>query len=384
MYKRFVLPKALNTGGEYMKRESKIIQTSIVGITVNVILVAFKAFIGLAAHSIAITTDAVNNLGDAFSSVITIIGTKLSLKKADKKHPFGYGRIEYFTSAFIGIVVLAAGLSSAKESVNKIIHPSETFYSFTSLIIIFAAVLVKFFAGLYIKKTGKAYNAKVLENAGTDSIMDSAVSLTTLIAALLNVFFRLKFEGLLGALISILVIKSGFEMLLETTASLIGTRADQELAAELKRTIRTYEGVNGAYDLVLHNYGPSSIIGTVHIEVNDSFTAREIHKLTRTITKDIYVKYGIVMTIGIYASNQSNELCRLVSKTLGSIAGEYKEIVQYHGLYVDEKSLLISFDLVIDFECSNPQNLIKEVEDKMKKTFPLYSFSIQHDVDYSL
>ena len=164
-----------------MERNKKIVQTSILGIAVNILLVIFKAAIGFIANSIAIILDAVNNLSDALSSIITIIGTKLSEKAPDKKHPYGHGRIEYFTSIIIAILVLAAGVTALKESVEKIINPEVANYSIASLIIVGVAVAVKFFFGRYVKKVGEKLNSQSLVASGTDALMDSILSLSTLL-----------------------------------------------------------------------------------------------------------------------------------------------------------------------------------------------------------
>ena len=184
-----------------MERNKTIIKTSIQGIIVNVILVIFKAEIGLIVNSIAIILDAVNNLSDALSSIITIIGTKLSSKRPDKKHPYGYGRIEYFSSVIIAVIVLVAGLTSLKESIEKIIHPEPAAYSVISLVIVIVAVFVKFFFGRYVKKQGEKLNSGSLVASGTDAISDSILSLSTFVAAIISMSFHISLEGYLGVII---------------------------------------------------------------------------------------------------------------------------------------------------------------------------------------
>jgi len=366
-----------------MERQKKIIQTSILGILVNIALVLLKALLGYLTSSVAIVMDAVNNLGDAFSSLVTIVGTKLAGLKADKKHPFGYGRIEYFTSFIIGVVVLIAGCTALKESIVKVIHPVEAKYTAVSLIMIIVAIVAKLVTGLYVKKTGIKINAKTLEDSGTDSIMDSLVSLTTLIAAVINLIFGWSLEGYLGVLISILVIKSGFEMVKDTVDVLLGTKADLTLSREIKQKIRSIEGVNGAYDLILHNYGPVDMIGSVHVEVDDSFTARQIHSLSRKIVQEIYKDYGIVMTVGIYASNKTDAESVEILDTIKEQIKQYSQIKQVHGFYINKELNTISFDMVIEFEEENAKQIKNEICDKMHQLYPLYTFYANLDMDYS-
>lgn len=365
-----------------MEREKKIVKTSILGIVVNIILVIFKAIIGVIVNSIAIILDAVNNLTDALSSVITIIGTKLANKAPDKKHPYGYGRIEYFTSVIIAAIVLFAGITAMKESFEKIINPGETDYSLVSMIIIAVAVVVKFVFGRYVKKVGNNVNSQSLVASGQDAFMDAVLSFTTLVAAIINYIWHLSLEGYLGVIIAIFIIKSAVEMLKETVNTMIGEREDKEFTDKIKEKVRSYDEVQGAYDLTLHNYGPSKIIGTVHIQVRDDMTAEEIHTLTKQITIDIFNEFGIIITIGIYAANDKGEFGE-IKKELANVVKEYKEINQVHGFYVDKTNNNVYFDLIIDFEAESQEKIKEEIIQKLKAKFPNYEFIIILDADIS-
>lgn len=367
-----------------IKNRSKIIiRTSIIGTLINIGLVILKSIIGLITNSIALILDAVNNLGDAFSSVITIIGTKLSGKKPDSKHPFGYGRIEYFTSFIIGVFVLIAGITAMKEAVEKIIIPSNASYSIVSIVLIGVAVCVKLFTGLFVRATGKKINAKTLEDSGLDALMDSVVSFTTLVGALLNMILGLKLEGWLGAVISLLVLKSSYEILKETISSLLGTHGDLELVQELKKKISSFDDVKGAYDLVLHNYGPSKSIGTIHIEVKDDLPGKRIHEITRHIQDTIYLEYGIIMTVGIYASNNTDPFSMEMHKKISEVIKECEHVSNYHGLYINNETHVINFDVVIDFSSKNMEATKNEVAKKMKLLYPDYNFVLQFDINYN-
>ena len=365
-----------------MDREKKIIKTSILGIIVNIILVLFKMIIGLIVNSIAIILDALNNLTDAISSVVTIIGTKLSNKLPDKKHPYGYGRIEYFTSVIIASLVLVAGITALKESVLKVINPTEVDYSIISLIIIGIAVIVKFVFGRYVKSVGKNVNSGSLIASGEDAFMDSILSFSTLIAALINIIWHFSLEGYLGVVIALFIIKSAIEMLKETINTMIGERADKELTDEIKKKICKYKEVHGAYDLSLHTYGPSKTIGTVHIQVDDDMTALQLHTLTRKIIVDIYNEFGIIFTIGIYASNDKGEFKDL-KKYIVSIIKKYKYIKQLHGFYVDKENNDVYFDLIFDFECKNREEIRKEIINMLSSKYKKYNFNIIIDDDIS-
>lgn len=365
-----------------MDRDKKIIKVSIYGIIVNLILVGFKAVVGLIANSIAIILDAVNNLSDALSSIITIIGTKLSGKRPDKMHPYGYGRIEYFSSVIIAVIVILAGITSLKESVQKIIHPEEADYSFASLVIIIVAVLTKFFFGKYVKRQGENLNSGSLVASGTDAISDSVLSFSTFIAAVISMIWHISLEGYLGVIISIIILKSALEILKDTVNDMIGVRADSETTQKLREKILTYQGVLGVYDLTLHNYGPNNIIATAHIQVADDTSAKEIHRLSRRITLDVYNEFGIIVTLGIYASNDKGEYGEILNG-VHEIAKNYSNIIQIHGFYVDEEMSHISFDLIFNFDEKEPEKIADEFKTKLKERYPKYEFSIVLDTDFS-
>ena len=311
-----------------MERNNVIIKTSVLGIVVNIILVLFKATVGFIANSIAIVLDAVNNLSDALSSIITIIGAKLSGKAPDKEHPYGHGRIEYIASTIIAVIVLAAGIAALKESFGKIISPEAANYTAPTLIVVIASIMVKFALGSYVRNVGNKINSKSLVASGTDAFMDAVISFSTLIAAGISIIWKLSLEGYFGLVISIFIIKAGIEIMKDTLSSMIGERIEGELAESIKKRVSEYKEVEGAYDLIIHDYGPSKKMGSIHIQVNDNMTAKEIHKLTRDIQLKLLSEFGIVMTIGIYASNDSDKEAVKIKKELDDIIEEYPEIIQ--------------------------------------------------------
>ncbi len=365
-----------------MDRTRVIVRTSLLGILVNLVLVAFKAAVGLISGSIAVILDAVNNLSDALSSVITIVGTKLANRAPNKKHPFGHGRIEYLTSMIIAGIVLAAGVTSMKESIEKIISPSPADYSTISLIIIGSAVAVKFFMGQYVKGVGKKIDSGSLIASGSDALFDSILSLGTLAAAGISLIWGLSLEGVFGAVISVFILRAGVEMAKEAVSSIIGTRAEKETTDALRQKIAAFPQVRGVYDMTLHNYGPEQIIGTVHIELPDDMTAREIHKLTRGIATSVYMDMGIILTIGIYASNSSTPQAEAVRGALTDIVKAYPQVLDLHGFYLDEEQNTVTFDLIIDFKADAPA-VRDEIQKKIAAQYPEYRYFIVLDSDYS-
>lgn len=365
-----------------MDRNQRIVRTSIIGIAANLLLVGFKTGVGLATNSIAVILDAVNNLSDALSSIITIIGTRLSGKRPDKKHPYGHGRIEYITSAVIAIIVLLAGVTSLRESLEKAIHPEETSYGTASLVIIAAAVVVKLLMGRYVRKVGEEINAGTLIASGSDATFDAVLSFSTLLAAAAKLLWNWQIEGVLGVVISLFILKAGVEMLLDPINSIIGIRADADLSVPLREMICSFPEVRGAYDLTLHNYGPSQIIGSVHIEVPDRMTARQIHYLTRCISGRAFEEFGVLLSIGIYAANDSSEELTEIRRTTEAIVAQKPEILQMHGFFGDEEQKIVMFDLIVDFS-ADAVAVKKDVVGQLMLKYPKYRFDIVLDSDYS-
>ena len=245
-------------------RERTIVRTSAIGIGANVMLAAFKAFVGFVSNSIAVMLDAVNNLSDAFSSVVTIIGAKLGAKPPDKKHPMGYGRIEYLSSMIVAAIVLYAGLTSLTESVKKIIEPETAEYTALSLVIISVAIVVKIVLGLFVKKQGIKVNSGALTASGSDALFDAILSSSVLVSAVIYLIWGISLEAYVGVIISGFIIKAGIEMMADTVNEIIGKRGDSETSRELKRIICAEEDVLGVYDIALFNYGPDRDYASNH------------------------------------------------------------------------------------------------------------------------
>ena len=349
-----------------MNRSQKIIRTSIIGIAANVLLATFKAVVGILASSVAIVMDAVNNLSDALSSVITIIGTKLSERPADREHPFGFGRVEYFSAILIAVLVLCAGVTSLIESVKKIFEPTEPEYTSVTLVVIIVAIVVKLLLGQFVKRQGQQLKSDALIASGSDALFDAVITLATLISAGIMLLWNISLDGILGALISLVIIKAGFEMLASPVNELLGARISPELVHEIKQEVGSFEGVHGVFDIILHNYGPNVMIGSLHVNVYDTMDAHEIHGLTRRITEQMFDKRGIIMTVGIYAiATGKNKRAELQSTVMQALA-KHPEIVQVHGFYYFEKEHRISVDIVPDISVHDEAALCAQLTEELK------------------
>ena len=363
-------------------REKIIIRTSIIGIVANALLAGFKAFVGIVTGSIAITLDAVNNLSDALSSVITIIGTKIANKGQDKEHPLGHGRVEYLTAMIIAVIVLYAGITSLKESVMKIIHPELPEYTTASLIIVGVAIFVKIGLGLYVKRTGESVKSESLVNSGSDALNDSIISASTLVAAIVFIVSGFSLEAYLGVIISIIIIKAGVEMLQSAYDQIVGVRIDAEMASGIRKTVGSVDGVYGVYDLLLHNYGPEFVLGSVHVEVPDTMTADEIDKIEREIQDKVLRENNVIMTsVGIYSRNTTNSRAANVRAKIIKMLRDHDYILQMHGFYFNEEEKRIQFDIIIDFDAPDRIGLYQHIVQEVQEAYPDYTVNVALDVD---
>ena len=361
-----------------MDRSAQIIRTSVIGIAANVLLAAFKALVGIVSGSIAIVMDAVNNLSDALSSVITIIGTKLSRRPADREHPFGYGRVEYFSA-----IVISAGVTSLVESVRKIFAPTQPDYTAATLIVVGVAIVAKLVLGAYVKRQGTKLDSDALVASGSDALFDAVITLATLVSAGVMLLWGVSLDGILGTLISLLIIKAGIGMLASPVGELLGSRVSPELVATLKREMMEYDEVHGVYDVILHSYGPDVMIGSAHISVDDTLTAQDIHGLSRKISLRMFRDHGIILTLGVYAvatgDNQRKDLQTLVMRTLTA----HRELVQIHGFYFSEKENLLTVDVVPDLSVRDEDALRASLTRELTALIPGPAILVTVDHNYT-
>ena len=362
-------------------RDQIIIRTSIIGIAANIFLAAFKAVIGLLSHSIAVTLDAVNNLSDALSSLITIIGAGLANRKPDKKHPLGHGRTEYLSAIIVSAIVLYAGINSAVESVKKIMSPETPDYSNLSLIIIAAAVIVKIILGRYFTLKGKEAGSGALEASGADASFDAVLSLSVLACAVLFRMTGISLEAFVGAVISVFIIKSGMKMMLETLDDIIGKRADPDKVREIKRLIKEEPEVRGVYDLFINNYGPGRDYASLHIEVPDVMTVEEVDTITRRLQQKVYKGTGVIITgVGVYSYNTKDQEAAKIRNTVMETVLQHEWALQVHAFNADTKKKKMRFDVVLSFDI-DPRQGYEVIMKEIRRLYPDYAITITSDID---
>ncbi len=366
-----------------MQREKSIVKVSVISIVANFLLAGFKAAVGFFANSIAVILDAVNNLSDALSSVVTIIGAKLGAKLPDKKHPMGYGRIEYISSMVVAAIVLYAGITSLVESIKKIFHPSKPEYNMISIVIISVAVVVKLLLGKYVKKQGTKLNSSALVASGSDALFDAILSTSVLASAIIYLIWKISLEAYVGVIISVFIIKAGLEIMKDTLDDVIGKRENPEVSRKIKELIMQEPEVKGVYDLILFNYGPNKYYSSVHLELPDTMTVDEVDILTRRLQIRIYKESGIILTgVGVYSFNTQNEEAAKIRDTIQNTILSHEWALQMHGFYANTEEKTLRFDVVLSFDVDR-KKAFKIMMQEVKSLYPDYKLEILPDIDFT-
>ena len=367
-----------------LSRLKVIMRTSVIGIIANAVMAGMKMVVGAISGSIAIVLDGVNNLSDAASSLITILGAALAGKPADRKHPFGYGRMEYLSSLIISAIVLYAGITSMIESVKKIITPEASDYSAITLIILVIAVIFKLLLALYTQRMGRVTKSDALVASGKEAILDVLVSVATLVAAFIFILTGLSLEAWLGAVIAVIIIKAGVELLLETVSKILGQSAEVELAVAIKKTASEHPYVHGAYDLVMNNYGPEFYMASIHVEVDENLTAAEIDKMIRDITDTVLKEHSVYLSaISVYAKNKSDKVKLEMEEKINGIALSEKYVIATHGFYVDFEKKIMRFDLVVSLDAPDRKKVYNDTILKIKELYPDFEYAVGFDLDFN-
>ncbi len=363
-------------------RDEIIARTSILGVVVNIAIALIKIIIGISTSSIAIISEGINNATDALSSVMTFVGAKLAKKHPDEKHPFGYGRIEYLTSLVISGVILFAGIEMIISSVDLIIHPEEMSVSYVSIIIVAAVAVVKFFLGIYTIRMGKAADSQSLIAVGSECRADSFASIITIVSSLIFLIFGLSLDAYAGIIISLLIVKAGFDSLRETVNDLLGRQGDIELAEELYREIRGTDGVLAAADMMLHNYGPEAWSGSVNIELDHRKTVGEIYSFLHALQLRLMHEYSVTMVFGIYAVDNDSENVKELRVRIAEFVRNHEHVKSYHAVYIDPDNRDIYCDLIVDYRLKDWEALKTEFTQYMAGYYPDRRIELTVETEY--
>ena len=373
-----------NTAVNVQERQTQIIRMGLLGIAVNILLAVSKMIFGLLSRSIAIVLDAVNNMSDILSALVTVVGVKIAGKPADREHPYGHGRYEYLSAMIVSAIILYAGVSAIIEAIRKILSPEDVQYSPGVFITVSIAVAAKLILGRLLILRGKLLRSDALRNSGKDALLDAVLSAATMLAAVLYVAFGLKTEAWIGLLISLAILKAGIDMFRETVSKILGERIESALSSAVKETILETPGVIGVYDLILNSYGPERLMGSVHIEIPDTWNAERIDTVSHEITQRVLEKNGVILTaVGILSLNTTDDKAKeMRSKVTETVLAE-PYVLEIHGFRCDLTNKTIHFDLVVDFLAPQRRLVYSTVLEKVQEIYPDYTIQIEADSDYS-
>lgn len=333
-------------------RERYGLLSSIVGIILNIILSLAKLLIGALTSSIAITADAVNNLSDAGSCVVTLVGFKMAGIKPDKEHPFGHGRIEYIAALIVGFIVELMGFELIKSSVDKIKNPEELTFSIPAVIVLLISIFGKLWLALFNRYLGKTISSPALSAVVTDSLSDICATSFTLLALILSRFTSLPLDGIFGIVVALFIMYSGYGILKETIGIILGVPPSKELVDKIVELIKEHDGVIDIHDLVIHSYGENRLFGSVHVEVPADFDILEAHDNMDHIEREVLEKYGINLVVHMDPLVVNDERIRVLRDLTYGTVKEFDEVLSIHDFRVVEgpKHTNLIFDLVIPFD----------------------------------
>ena len=343
--------------------------SSTVGIVCNIILFVSKFIIGTIANSVAIISDAFNNLTDCLSCIITMFGYNLASKPADKEHPFGHGRMEYFTSLIIAVFIIIVGFEFFKTSLSRIFNKEDIDVTYFTIIVLVLSILLKFWMYLFNKKMSTIFNNQAMMATSYDSLSDAMTTSITLIGSIISLFTSFPIDGVIGLIVSGLIIKTAISIIKDTLDELLGKPADKETTQQLLDIVMSHQGILGVHDLMIHNYGPNNMIASLHAEVDAKQNVLEAHDTIDNIEKEIFEKMNIMTTIHldpIETDNiQLNQYKTIVSKVLNEIDPE----LSFHDfrMVVGQTHTNLIFDVIISDKYRDKNQMLKEKIDEQLK-----------------
>lgn len=360
----------------------------IVGIVINFILFLIKFFVGMLVGSIAISADAFNNLSDAGSSVITIIGFKMASKPADAEHPFGHGRIEYLSALIVAFLVMLVGVQFIKSSVERILNPTTITFEIIPFILLLISIGFKVWLSTFNKFVGNKINSSALKAAATDALGDVFTSSTVVVSFLLAKFTTFPLDGYIGVFVALAILYAGFGLVKETLNPLLGEAPDPELVNEICERVLSYPLISGVHDLIIHNYGPGRIIASLHAEIPADKDIMEIHnvidRVERELSKDLNIHLVIHMDPICVITDEIKETWDYVETVLR----KYPVIKSMHDFRIvgegDTKNLI--FDIVVSPSISGhrkeKEKMLRDIKNSIHAEHPQYNCVITVDYDY--
>ncbi|MBQ3053574.1 MAG: cation transporter [Clostridia bacterium] len=368
LFKIFIKNKD-NTEDEKV-RQSYGVFSGFVGIFLNIVLFGIKLFAGLITGSVGIVADALNNISDAGSSIITLVGFKLSGKPAHNDHPFGHGRFEYITGLFVSIAILFMGVEILKSSFSKIVMPQAITFRWISVIILVVSVIVKAWMYFFNKKVGLKIDSSSMIATAKDSLSDSISTGAVLLGTLIAYFANINIDGYIGLIVSLFIIYTGINSIREAISPLLGTSPDPELVKRIEEIVMSHEGVIGIHDMVIHDYGPTRFMVSLHTEVPANINIIEMHDRIDHIERELRETFGCDAVIHLDPIDINNEVVNEKKEIIKKILFEISQELTFHDFRIvsGPTHTNLIFDVVIPFNFKMTQEELKaEIDRKVRE-----------------
>ena len=357
-----------------------------VGILVNILLSIAKLIIGSISHSIAITGDALNNLSDAASSAISLLGFRISSKPADEKHPYGHGRLEYLCGLAVAVIIMFMGLELIKSSAAKIFSPEKPEFSLVAIAVLVISILGKLWRALFNRKIGKAINSDTVDAVVKDSLSDIAATTVSILSLILSQYFSLPFDGIFGVIVSLFVLWAGIGVFRNTSSSLLGQQPEPETVKMIEEKILSYEGVYGVHDLIVHDYGPGRCFVTAHAEVPSDTDIMVSHDLMDVIEQDFKRDTSYVLTLHMDPVVMDDEKTNNAKEMIAQIIAEIHPSLSFHDFRMvsGPHHTNLIFDVVIPFSVKlDSKTVVNTINDNIHKKNEKYYAVITIDHSYT-
>lgn len=360
--------------------------SGVVGIICNLILFTAKLFAGIITASVSILADAFNNLSDAGSSIVTLIGFKISGKPADTEHPFGHGRIEYLSGLIVAMAIILMGMELLKTAVSKILHPEAMEFSIISIVILIASIAIKMWMATFNRKLGNKINSTAMIATATDSLSDCIATATVLIAIIISEITGFNIDGYAGAVVALFVLFAGVQTAKDTIQPLLGQPADPEFVDRLRQIILSHKEIIGIHDMIIHDYGPGRIFATLHAEIPCEMNILEAHDIIDITERQVQEELQCGVSIHMDPIVDNDETVSTLKMKVKDILYDIDEKITMHDFRITEGPYIknLIFDIVVPFEYHySDEQLQQMIGTKIQEINDTYYAVIQVDKCYT-
>lgn len=376
MLAKLILKRGHNAYGYDRAKIAK--ETSFLGLISNIMAALLKVILYTFTGSISILSDAVNNITDCVSSIISIFGIKLAAKPRDRDHPYGHGRLEYLISLVVSGIVLSVGFQFLRTSVGKILHPVEISYPKSTIVVLIITIFIKFWQASFYAQVARAIDSTTLKAQEKDSLSDTLITLVVIVAIVIEKFTGKILDGYVGVLVALFILYTAISLIYETISIILGRGLSEETKHEIKSKVSTYDGISNVHNMMVTDFGPDNIIVLIDAALDYNLTLEEAHNIVDKVEREVSELLGIKLIIHADPLGSSSDIIRSVSRDLKKIIRESLNIYSFHDIVLEDKKIYIDIDYNADAvsNAREKEDLKKELIDKLKSIYKDYDFEI--------